>query len=86
VLTQVHAVARPSIEVALGGDGSAAGPLLLPVADVLPEGRRALDRGLVDLLVLPDVVDGAVTGDSADLLALSRAGAVARVLLHVVLN
>lgn len=43
--------------MALSGHGSTPRPLRLPVTDVLPESRRALDRGLVDLLVLPDVVD-----------------------------
>lgn len=84
--TQLHAVRGPGVEVALGGDGSAAGTLVTPVADVLPESGSASDGRLVDLLVLPDVVDGAVAGDLADLLALSRAGAVAGVLLDVVLD
>ena len=33
--------------------------------DVLVESRRALDGGLVDLLVLPDLICGAVAGESA---------------------
>jgi len=86
VLAEVHAELSPSIEVALGGDGSAAGTLLLPVADVLPEGRSTLDRRLVHLLVLPDVVGGAVAGDGTHLLALGRASTIAGVLLNVVLN
>lgn len=72
--------------MARSGDGTAAGPLVLTVADVLPEGAGSLDGGLVDLLVLPDVVDRAVAGDGADLLALSGASAVAGVLLNVVLD
>lgn len=84
--SQVHAEGGPGIEVTAGGDGAAAGPLVLAVGDVLPEGGSALDRGLVDLLVLPDVVGGAVAGDGADLLALRAAGAVGGVLLHVVLD
>jgi hypothetical protein len=86
VLAQVHAKLLPGVEVALGGDGAAAGPLALPVADVLGEGGSADDGRLVDLGVLPDVVDGAVAGDSAHLLSLSRARAVAGVLLDVVLD
>lgn len=86
MLTQVHAELLPGVEVARGGDGSAAGTLLLPVADVLPEGAGSLDGRLVDLLVLPDVVNGAVAGDGAHLLALRAAGAVGGVLLDVVLD
>jgi hypothetical protein len=86
VLSEVHAVALPGVEVALGGDGTAAGPLVHTVADVLDEGGGTDDGGLVDLGVLPDVVDGAVTGDLAHLRALSGASAVAGVLLNVVLN
>jgi hypothetical protein len=83
---QVEAELLPGVEVAAGGDGAAAGALGLPVGDVLPEGGGALDGGLVDLLVLPDVVDGAVARHGADLLALRAAGAVGGVLLHVVLD
>jgi len=86
VLAKVKAKLLPGIEVARGGDGSAAGTLALPVANVLPEGAGTLNGGLVDLLVLPDVVDGAVASDSADLLALGRTGAVVGVLLDVVLD
>lgn len=74
--SQVKTELLPSVEVAAGGDGAAAGPLGLAVGDVLPEGGSALDGGLVDLLVLPNVIDGAVAGDGADLLALRAAGAV----------
>jgi hypothetical protein len=83
---EVHAELGPGVKVARGGDGAAAGALLLAVADVLPEGRGALDRGLVHLLVLPDVVGRAVAGDRAHLLALCGARTVARVLLDVVLD
>ena len=86
VLAEVQAELSPSVKVALGGDGAAAGPLVLPVGDVLPEGALALDAGLVDLLVLPDVVDAAVARDAADLLALGAARTVAGVLLDVVLD
>lgn len=72
--------------MALGRDGAAAGPRALAVRDVLPEGRRARDGRLVDLLMLPDVVYGSVTGHGADLGALGRARAVAGVLLDVVLD
>jgi len=86
VLTEVHTIFLPGVEVALGGDGTAAGPLALPVRNVLREGGSANDGRLVGLGVLPDVVDGAVAGDSAHLLALGRASTVAGVLLNVVLN
>jgi hypothetical protein len=86
VLTQVHAELLPGVEVALSGDGTAAGPLALPVADVLGEGGLAHNGRLVDLGVLPDVVDGAVAGNSTHLLALSRARSVAGVLLDIVLH
>jgi hypothetical protein len=79
-------VGSPGVEVARSGDSTAASALVDAVADVLGEGGGTLDRGLVDLGVLPDVVDGAVAGDLAHLGALSRAGAVGGVLLDVVLN
>jgi hypothetical protein len=86
VLTQVHAELLPGVEVARSGDAAAAGPLALPVADVLGECGSTDNRRLVNLGVLPDVVDGAVAGDGAHLLALSGARAVAGVLLDIVLN
>jgi hypothetical protein len=86
VRTKRHPKFLPRVEVALGGDGTAAGPLALPVADVLREGGSADNGRLVGLGVLPDVVDGAVAGDGTHLLALSRASAVAGVLLDVVLD
>lgn len=72
--------------MALCRDGAAAGPRALAIRDVLPKGGRTGDGRLVDLLVLPDVVGGPVASHAADLGALSRACAVARVLLNVVLN
>jgi len=72
--------------VAAGSDGSAARPLVLPVADVLPERARALDGRLVHLLVLPDVVDRAVASNGANLLSLSGTSAIAGVFLDVVFD
>lgn len=84
--SEVQAKLSPRIEVALRRDGSASGPLGLPVANVLPEGRSSLNGRLVHLLVLPDVVDRAIAGDRPNLLALGRTGAVAGVFLDVVLD
>ena len=84
--TEVHAELGPGVEVALGGDGSAAGTLVDTVGDVLGEGGRANDGRLVNLGVLPNVVAGAVAGDGADLLTLSGARSVGSVLLDVVLD
>ncbi len=56
--------------MARSGDGAAARPLIPAVVNVLPEIGGTRDRGLIDLLVLPDVVDGAVASDGAHLLAL----------------
>jgi len=86
VLAEVETELGPGVEVARSGHGTAAGALVLAVADELREGRGTLDGRLVNLGVLPDVVDGAVAGDGAHLLPLSRASAVAGVLLNVVLN
>lgn len=72
--------------MALGGDGTAGGALADAVADVLDKGGRADDGGLVHLGVLPDVVDGAVAGDLAHLLALSGTRAVGGEVLDVVLD
>lgn len=72
--------------MAARGHSSASGSLGLPVADVLPEGRCALDRGLVDLLVFPDIIHGSVASDRADLLSLSRPCTIAGVFLNVVLD
>jgi len=84
--TKVHAELSPGVEVALGGDGAAAGPLVLAVGDVLGEGGGTDNGRLVGLGVLPDVVNGSVAGDGAHLLALSGTRAVAGVLLDVVLD
>jgi hypothetical protein len=86
VLTKLHAVAGPSVEVAGGGNSAGARALVNAVADVLGEGGGALDGGLVHLGVLPDVVDGAIAGDLAHLGALSGTSAVGGVLLDVVLD
>jgi hypothetical protein len=61
--TQVHTVRRPRRYVVREGD-RAAGAWRVPDGDVLLEGRRALDRGLVGLLVLPDGVRAPVAGES----------------------
>lgn len=86
VLAELEAELGPGVEVALGGNGTAAGALVLAVADVLGEGGGADNGRLVHLGVLPDVVVRAVAVDGADLLALSRASAVAGVLLDIVLD
>ena len=86
MLTQVHAELGPSVEVALGGNSAAAGPLVNTVADVLGEGGSSLDGRLVDLGVLADLVGRAIAGDAADGLgAADRARVVAVVLNDVVL-
>lgn len=72
--------------MALCSDSSTAGALALPVTDVLGEGGSPNDGRLVHLSVLPDIVDRTITGDRANLLALGRAGAVASVLLNIVLH
>ena len=86
LVTKGHAELGPGVEVALGGDGTAVGALVDAVADVLDEGGRADDGGLVHLGVLPDVVDGAVAGDLAHLLALSGARAARGEVLDIVLD
>jgi hypothetical protein len=79
-------MASPGIKVALCGNSAAARPLALPVADVLSEGGSTDNRGLVDLGVLPDIVDGAVAGHRSDLGTLSGSSTIAGVLLDVVLD
>ena len=63
VVAEVKAGFLPGGEVVGHGDGTAAGPLADAVGDVLPEGGRTRDGGLVDLLVLPDLVGTSVTLD-----------------------
>lgn len=70
----------------LGCDAAAAGPRGAPLRNVLRKGRRALNRRLVHLRVLPDVVHRPVALHRADLGALRRALAVRRVLGNVVLH
>ena len=65
---EVHAGLGPCVEVVLDGDG-AAGACARADGDVLLEGRGALDRGLVDLLVLPNLVCAAVACQSTLLCA-----------------
>lgn len=72
--------------MALRSDSSTARALALPVTDVLGEGGCSNDGWLVHLSVLPDIVDRTITGDRANFLALGRAGAVASVLLNIVLD
>ncbi len=65
---QVHALAGPGVDEVGEGDGPAAARRG-PDRQVLPEGRGALDGGLVDLLVLDDGVRAAVAGHRAHVLA-----------------
>jgi len=64
----------------------AARALINPVGDILPEGLRARNRRLADLLMLVDLVRAPVALDGAELLALGGALAVRGVLLDVVLD
>lgn len=61
---QAHAQGSPGVEMVRCSDSSA-GPLALTDGPVLVEGCRADDRGLVDLLVLIDIIGRTVAGDSA---------------------
>lgn len=61
---QLHAVRRPGRDVVRERDG-AARAWRVSDGDVLLEGRRPLDRGLVGLLVLPDGVRAAVARERA---------------------
>ena len=80
-----ESVVLPSIEVVGNGD-SAAGALVLADREVLDESAGALDRRLVDLGVLADLVGRAVAGNAADGLgAADRARVVGVVLNDVVL-
>ena len=67
---QVQAGCLPCRKVVGDRDGAAIGPLVDTVRNVLPESRRADDGGLVDLLMLPDLVRAPVAGESAELLTL----------------
>lgn len=86
MLPQVQACLLPSREVISQGDCAAIGALVHTVGDVLPEGSRADNRGLVLLLVLPDLIGAAVAGEGPQLLALCGTLAVGGVLLHVVFD
>lgn len=84
--TQGQARCLPGIKVARGGDRAASRAGSASVGDELVEGGGASNRGLIDLLVLVDVVDRAVAGHSALEGALCRTLAVTGVLLDVVLD
>jgi len=84
--SQVQPRLGPRSKMVCDGDGAPIGLLVDAVRDVLPERRRARDGRLVDLLVLPDLVRAAVAREGPQLLALRRALAVRRPLLHVVLD
>lgn len=75
-----ESVVLPSIEVVGNGD-SAAGALVLADREVLAESAGALDRRLVDLGVLADLVGRAVAGDAADGLGAADRARVVRVVL-----
>ena len=83
---QVQAGCLPCRKVVGDRDSAAIGPLVDTVRNVLPESRRAHDGGLVDLLMLPDLVRAPVAGEGAELLTLRRSLAVRRVFLNVVLD
>lgn len=70
-LAEVETVGLPGVEVVGGCDYTAAGWVLTD-RDILVEGGGTLDRGLVDLGVLVDVVVSSVAGDGAE----ERSGAV----------
>jgi hypothetical protein len=82
---QIHTLLGPSREVIRGSDSATISPFLLTDRDVLPKGRGTLNRRLVNLLVLPDVVSRSITLQRPELLALSRTGSVA-VFLDIVLD
>ena len=65
---EVQARCLPGVEVVLDGDGAAIAGAVTD-GNVLVEGRGPLDRGLVDLLMLPDGVAAAVGGHGAFLRA-----------------
>lgn len=84
--TQIEPGRLPGIEVARGSDRAASRAGSASVGDELIEGGGASDRGLVDLLVLVDVIDRPVAGHSALQGALCRTLSVTGVLLDVVLD
>lgn len=64
VLTELHALGSPGVEVGLHVDGAGAA-LVLADGPVLVEGLGAVDGGLVDTLGLGDLVGRAVGSDAA---------------------
>lgn len=85
MLTELHALAGPSIEVGLHVDRSA-GALVLTNRPVLLKGRGTIDRWLVGAGALGNLVAGAVDGDGTLVLRLRRGVVGAEVLDNVVLN
>jgi hypothetical protein len=85
VLTELHALAGPRIEVSLHVDASA-GALVLANRPVLLKGRGAVNRRLVGAGALRNLVRGAVGGDGALVLRLRRRVVRAEVLDNVVLD
>ena len=85
VAAERQARALPGGEVVGHGDG-AARPLVDADGPVLVEGRRALDRRLVDALRAVDVVHGSIRCHAAELGRPCRRVVRAKVLNHVVLD
>jgi hypothetical protein len=85
VLTELHALAGPRIEVGLHVDASA-GALVLANRPVLLKGRGAVNGRLVGAGALRNLVRGAVGGDGALVLRLRRRVVRAEVLDNVVLD
>ena len=65
---EIHAGLCPCVKV-VGNRDSTAGAAALADGDVLVKGRGALNRRLIDLLVLPDLIRGTVAGDGTFLCA-----------------
>lgn len=63
-LTQIHAKSCPGVEMIGGGDSST-NTSALADGPVLVEGRSALNRRLIDLLMFVDVICGSVTCNSS---------------------
>ena len=80
MLTELHALGGPGVEVGLHVDGAGAA-LVLADGPVLVEGLGAVDGGLVDTLGLRNLVGRAVGGDGA-----LHAGSRGRVVGTEVLN